>query len=70
MLGIGAGLLLLAAHALAGASDHTYKNGEHVELWVNKVSPVVYRVKCKKFIFFDASLLFLNIMASATAGAI
>ena len=36
-----AGLLFLCfvATALAGTSDHTYKKGEHVELWVNKVRP-------------------------------
>lgn len=28
---------LLASSALAGAADHTYNKGEHVELWVNKV---------------------------------
>ncbi|GKY91101.1 hypothetical protein MPSEU_000082900 [Mayamaea pseudoterrestris] len=30
---------LLVAHVLAGTSDHNYKKGDHVELWVNKVGP-------------------------------
>ena len=30
--------LLLVRCVDAGTSDHRYKNGEHVELWVNKVS--------------------------------
>ena len=29
---------LLSSVALAGTADHRYKSGEHVELWVNKVS--------------------------------
>ena len=28
---------LVASTAYAGTSDHRYKQGEHVELWVNKV---------------------------------
>lgn len=28
---------LLSSTVSGGAADHTYKNGEHVELWVNKV---------------------------------
>jgi len=31
--------LLLAIFASASTVDHTYKQGEHVELWVNKVGP-------------------------------
>jgi hypothetical protein len=30
---------------LAGTDDHRYKNGEHVELWVNKVSQFCRMVK-------------------------
>ena len=37
MVKIVVGLFLLAGHVLADSSDHTYKKGEHVELWVNKV---------------------------------
>jgi len=32
-------LLLIATLTAGGTSDHRYKTGEHVELWVNKVSP-------------------------------
>lgn len=38
---------LLSTTALAGTADHRYKPGEHVELWVNKVS----------FFFFGQSSL-------------
>jgi hypothetical protein len=30
-------LSLLLTVTLAGTSDHKYEQGEHVELWVNKV---------------------------------
>ena len=29
---------LIIPGTLAGTDDHVYKKGEHVELWVNKVS--------------------------------
>mmetsp|Transcript_18342 Transcript_18342/g.25871 ORF Transcript_18342/g.25871 Transcript_18342/m.25871 type:complete len:677 (-) Transcript_18342:216-2246(-) len=31
--------LLASSYVNAGTSNHRYKNGEHVELWVNKVGP-------------------------------
>jgi hypothetical protein len=33
-------LLLACSRASADSSDHKYKAGEHVELWVNKVCDV------------------------------
>jgi len=34
---------LLSPAAVASTADHTYKSGEHVELWVNKVNYLLYR---------------------------
>ena len=34
-------LVCLAAVVSASTLDHTYKDGEHVELWVNKVGHII-----------------------------